>query len=87
MSPGYPELSNIERFCNYKITTEPNTVISVKFLDFDIKDSSVDASGCAFSSLRVSICELAHSKTHVNIYISTDQRWSQSKYYGSLLRQ
>ncbi|XP_050328157.1 cubilin homolog [Bactrocera neohumeralis] len=53
MSPGYPVLSNIERFCNYKITTEPNTVISVKLLDFDIKDSSVDASGCAFSSLRI----------------------------------
>ncbi|XP_011185073.1 cubilin homolog [Zeugodacus cucurbitae] len=52
-SPGYPELSNIDRFCNYKINTEPNTVITVKLLDFDIKDSSVDASGCAISSLRI----------------------------------
>lgn len=69
MSPGYPALSNIDRFCNYKITTEPNTDISVKFLDFDIKDSSVDASGCAFSSLRVSNCECGNSKTHIKVYI------------------
>ncbi|XP_053948471.1 cubilin homolog [Anastrepha ludens] len=53
LSPAYPALDNIDRFCNYKIATEPNTVISVKFIDFDLDDSSVDADDCTFSSLRI----------------------------------
>ncbi|XP_036318853.1 cubilin homolog [Rhagoletis pomonella] len=53
LSPAYPKLENIDRFCNFKITTEPNTVISIKFIDFDLHDSSIDSLDCAFSSLRI----------------------------------
>ncbi|XP_073838257.1 cubilin [Musca autumnalis] len=53
-SPGYPKLSNTDRYCTYKINTEPNTVIEVHFEEFDLKDSAVEGDeDCAHTSLRI----------------------------------
>lgn len=52
-TPSYPQLSNKERYCTYKIITEPNTVISVHVDDFDLKDSSLEETDCAYTSLKV----------------------------------
>lgn len=40
-------------FCTYKINTEPNTVISLYVADFDLKDSTLDDKGCAYTFLVV----------------------------------
>ncbi|XP_058980023.1 cubilin homolog [Musca domestica] len=54
MSPGYPRSVNKDRYCTYKINTEPNTVIEVHFEDFDVKDSAVEGdSECSYTSLRI----------------------------------
>ncbi|XP_061386037.1 cubilin homolog [Musca vetustissima] len=54
MSSGYPKLANKDRFCTYKINTEPNTVLEIHFEDFDVKDSSVEGDAdCAYTSLRI----------------------------------
>ncbi|XP_065362088.1 cubilin homolog [Calliphora vicina] len=52
-TPSYPQLSNKERYCTYKIITEPNTVISVHVDDFDLKDSSLEETDCAYTSLKI----------------------------------
>lgn len=44
-SPGYPNLTQIDRLCNYKIHTAPGTVIQLRSIDFNLQtgsDSAVD---------------------------------------------
>ncbi|XP_064556077.1 cubilin homolog [Drosophila montana] len=41
-SPGYPNLTSSERLCTYKILTAPNTVITLKRLDFQLLDGMME---------------------------------------------
>lgn len=43
-SPGYPNLTSSTRFCTYKILTEPNTVITLKRVDFQLSDRMTEMS-------------------------------------------
>ncbi|XP_002071743.3 cubilin homolog [Drosophila willistoni] len=41
VSPGYPNLTNSEKICTYKITLPPNMVIALTRIDFQLEDSSL----------------------------------------------
>ncbi|XP_030381464.1 cubilin homolog [Scaptodrosophila lebanonensis] len=57
-SPGYPNLTNNDRFCTYKIITEPRTVIELTRIDFQLNDNSQldsdeENDDCANTFLRI----------------------------------
>lgn len=56
MSPGYPNMTSGDRSCTYTIRTAPNTVISVRRRDFQLRsgEEDEDDAGCLTTSLRVS---------------------------------
>ncbi|XP_020802550.1 LOW QUALITY PROTEIN: cubilin homolog [Drosophila serrata] len=55
MSTGYPDMAKGDRSCSYTIRTAPNTVISVRKIDFQLKngDDDGDDEDCLTTSLRI----------------------------------
>ncbi|XP_075164329.1 cubilin [Haematobia irritans] len=54
MSPGYPHLSTNDNDCIYKITAEPNYVLSLHFDDFELNDSTIsNEDECVHTFLRI----------------------------------
>ncbi|XP_016988568.1 cubilin homolog [Drosophila rhopaloa] len=54
-SPGYPNLTRSDRLCTYTIITDPNTVISLKRIDFQLgsDENDDDNKDCLSTNLRI----------------------------------